>query len=250
MVLVSPLFVVSPQRRAGEAWLRTAPALWCALCALALALLASGCARRGKVRTRASIEALAEDPARDNWQLPAQLLAAAGVGPGSVVVDWGSGDGYLLPHLSAAVGPEGRVFAVEFEADVVEKLRGRVQASKLSNVSVHAVAEGELPGTGLFDRILMIDAYGELAEPVGSLERIRARLKAGGVLVVAGHKPDAALPGPPMQERIDAETVIAEARGAGFGEAKALDLLPRQWLLLLPNEVAAADDADAKAAGE
>ncbi len=247
MVAASLITDLSPLRGGRERRQQSAATRLWVFAALALSLSMSGCARRGKVRTRASIEALAADPARDVWQLPDQVLSAAGVGPGSVVVDWGSGDGYLLPHLAAAVGPDGLVFAVEFEADLVEKLRARVQASTLSNVSVHAVAEGELPGTGQFDRILMVDAYGELAEPVGSLERMRGRLKPGGLLVVVGHKPDAAIPGPPMQERLDTETVIAEARGAGFGEAKALDLLPRQWLLLLPGDSPTAIDSDATA---
>ncbi len=206
------------------------------LCALALGL--GGCGRRGRTRTRASIEALAADPARDSWQQPAQLLQLAGIDQGKVVVDWASGDGYLLPHLSAAVGATGSVVAVELESDLVQKLRARVAASKLGNVSVHEVHEGELPGSGSFDAIMMLDSYGALAEPVGTLERLRGRLKVGGVLVVVGHKLDESVPGPPLDERLDVETIVAEARGAGFGEPRRVESLPRQWMVVLPNEPA------------
>lgn len=205
------------------------------LCLFALAT--TGCTRRGRTRTRASIEALAADPARDGWQQPAQLLQLAGIGEGELVVDWAAGDGYLLPHLSTAVGATGSVVAVELEGELVQKLRARVAASKLGNVSVHEVNEGELPGNASFDAIVMLDSYGALAEPVGTLERLRGRLKVGGRLVVVGHKLDETVPGPPMDERLDVETIVAEARGAGFGEPRRVESLPRQWMVVvLPNE--------------
>ena len=209
---------------------------------LAFGLVASGCTRRGRTRTRASIEALASDPARDSWQQPSQLLSLAGIGEGKVVVDWAAGDGYLLPHLSTAVGASGSVVAVELEAELVQKLRARVAGSKLANVTVHEVAEGELPGTTSFDAIVMLDSYGALAEPVGTLERLRGRLKVGGVLVVVGHTVDESIPGPPMDERLDVETIVAEARGAGFGEPRRVESLARQWMVVLPNEPAPGEE--------
>lgn len=205
------------------------------LAALVFGGLLGGC-RRGKVRTRASIEALAADPARDAWQKPADLLAAAGVQQGHKVVDFGAADGYLLPHLAAAVGPQGVVVGVEFEEDLVAKLKARVQGSKLANVRVHHVLEGELPGTGLYDRMILLDSYGALAEPVGTLEKIRARLVLGGQLAIIGHKRDEAIPGPPLDERLDAETIIAEARGAGFGEPIAQHDLGRQWMVVFRHD--------------
>lgn len=200
-------------------------------------LVCAGCGR-GKVRTRASIEALAADPARDAWQKPDDLLAAAHVQAGQQVVDLGAADGYLVPHLSRVVGPEGVVVAVEFEADLVEKLRARLAGSKLANVRVHQVEEGALPGSGLYDSVVLLDSYGALAEPVGTLERMRARVKYGGTLVVVGHRPDEAVPGPPLEERLDAETVTAEARGAGWGEPIEQKELARQWMLIFRHDPA------------
>lgn len=211
-------------------------------CLAVLAVVASalGCGR-GKVRTRAGIEALAADPGRDAWQKPDEIFAAVGIAPGQQVVDLGAAEGYLVPHLSRAVGADGVVVAVEFEDDLVDKLRARVQASRLANVRVHLVQEGELPGTGLYDRVVMLDSYGALAAPVGTLERTRARLRAGGKLVVIGHKRDEAIPGPPLDERLDAETVIAEARGAGFGEPESQRDLGRQWMVVFRHDPAAVD---------
>lgn len=201
--------------------------------ALVSATIVAGCGR-GRVRTQASIEALAADPARDAWQLPAEVLARAGVTAGARVADYGAGDGYWLPHLARAVAPTGSVIAIEFDAALVAGLRGKVRASGLTTVAVHQAEEGELPGSQPLDRVLLLDSYGALAEPVGTLERLRSRLAPGGALVVLGHRVDAAIPGPPLPERLDVETIVAEARGAGFGEPSLREDLARQWLVVLP----------------
>ena len=40
-----------------------------------------------------------------------ELVAEFGIKPGMTVVDLGTGPGYMLPYLSEAVGPTGRVIA-------------------------------------------------------------------------------------------------------------------------------------------
>src|SRR5262249_55125265 len=48
---------------------------------------------------------------RDQRQRPDELVKAIGVKPGMTVADIGTGTGYMLPHLSAAVGNNGEVLA-------------------------------------------------------------------------------------------------------------------------------------------
>ena len=57
-------------------------------------------ARKGMVATLT-------DPSRDARQKPKELVAELGIKPGMTVVDLGTGPGYMLPYLSAAVGPTG-----------------------------------------------------------------------------------------------------------------------------------------------
>ncbi len=54
-----------------------------------------------------------DDPARDQWQKPAEVVAALGLKPADTVADLGSGTGDFLAYLTRAVGDEGGVFAVE-----------------------------------------------------------------------------------------------------------------------------------------
>jgi SAM-dependent methyltransferase len=76
----------------------------------------------------------------------ADLWELAGIGPGARVADVGCGPGAMLPALSAAVGPGGRVHAVDGDPAAVAAAGALVAAAGLANVSV---AEGRADRTGL-----------------------------------------------------------------------------------------------------
>jgi SAM-dependent methyltransferase len=76
----------------------------------------------------------------------ADLWELAGIGPGARVADVGCGPGAMLPALSAAVGPEGRIQAVDADPAAVAAAGALVAAAGLANVSV---AEGRADRTGL-----------------------------------------------------------------------------------------------------
>ena len=66
---------------------------------------------------------LLDDPARDRWQKPAEIVRTLQLKAGDHVADIGSGSGYLLPHLSRAVGAKGRVYAEEVQPAYLRALR-------------------------------------------------------------------------------------------------------------------------------
>lgn len=221
---------------------------------LAPALLAptllTGCGRRGRRRTPAPVPTsprvdTSRDAARDAWQKPALIVKKMGLQPGMSVVDMGSGSGYLLPHLSRAVGPKGRVFAVEVDDTLITALKRRIKRAKLSNVVVIKGAVGDLPLSTLVDRIVLLNTYPELERPVAMLEAMRLRLKPTGRLVIIDYKTDETVPGPPPEERLSLDTIVAEARGAGFVESLQFDVLPRQYFAMFINseETESGDDS-------
>ena len=71
---------------------------------------------------------------RDGWQHPERVVEALQLRPGDRVADIGAGDGYFLPWLSEAVGPDGRVYAVEVDDERVEELRAMADEHQLANV--------------------------------------------------------------------------------------------------------------------
>ena len=75
-----------------------------------------------------------EGPERDRWQKPAELVRKLKIRPGSTVADIGAGTGYLLPYLSPAVRPHGKVYAEEIQETFLANLeRHRI---RLRNVEV------------------------------------------------------------------------------------------------------------------
>jgi SAM-dependent methyltransferase len=76
----------------------------------------------------------------------ADLWEPAGIVAGARVADIGCGPGALLPALAAAVGPQGRVVAVDADPQAVAAASALVAAAGLTNVTVHP---GRAEATGL-----------------------------------------------------------------------------------------------------
>src|SRR5579871_6321417 len=71
---------------------------------------------------------------RDKRQRPDEVVQAIGVKPGMTVADVGTGVGYMLPHLSAAVGAQGKVLGEDIFDDFLQKARATAQNANLTNV--------------------------------------------------------------------------------------------------------------------
>jgi precorrin-6B methylase 2 len=127
---------------------------------------------------------------RDTWQHVPELFTAANVRPGAVIADIGAGDGFLTVRLSAAVGPSGKVYAVDTDARAVRNLRDRVAAAQLTNVEVieGAATDPHLPA-GACDGVIMLNAYHEITEGVAMLSQIGRALKPAGRLVISDPLP-------------------------------------------------------------
>jgi predicted methyltransferase len=73
---------------------------------------------------------------RDGWQHPERVIHTLQISPGDSVAEIGAGSGYWVPWLSRAVGPSGRVYAVEVEDEKVAALEQLVSDEGLRNVEV------------------------------------------------------------------------------------------------------------------
>ena len=82
-----------------------------------------------------------DDPARDAWQKPEEILDALHLKRTSIVADIGAGTGYFSVRITKRV-PEGKVFAADVETDMVRYLGERAQHDHLTNlVPVQASAD-------------------------------------------------------------------------------------------------------------
>jgi predicted methyltransferase len=183
--------------------------------------------------------------ARERWQKVEAILDAMAAGPGAVVADVGAGGGFFTTRLSRAVGPAGRVLAVDIDTDVLGRLRALVSAESLANVDVITGAPDDprLPA-GTLDAVLIVNAYHEMTAYAEILPKLRAALKPAGRLVIV-EPISGARRGRPRAEQtarheIDVDYVLAETRAAGFRPLRLEDPFTtrpgghgEEWLLVL-----------------
>jgi len=172
-----------------------------------------------------------DDPSRDAWQKPEVVVAALQIAPGMTVADIGAGTGYFEPHLSRAVGPNGRVVALDVEPDMVRYLTERAAREQLANVDVRQVAgdDPELPAASV-DRILIVDTWHHIANRAAYAGRLAAALKPGGKVVVVDFRRDATR-GPPAAHRIPPEEVARELSAGGLAVRVPDAGLPEQYVV-------------------
>jgi spore maturation protein SpmA/SAM-dependent methyltransferase len=174
-----------------------------------------------------------DDPARDEWQKPAELVAALGVQSGAVVADIGAGTGYFNPHLAGAVGPDGRVIAVDIEPNLVLHMAARAKKDGTPQVEARLGLPGDpMLATGEVDLILIVDTYHHISDRVEYFTALRGTLRTPGArLVIVDFIKDAEIPvGPPPGARIAASQVTEELGAAGWEPVQAHDaLLPYQY---------------------
>jgi predicted methyltransferase len=173
----------------------------------------------------------AQDRARDELRRPAEVLAFAGVEPGMRVMDLIPGGGYYTRILARAVGPEGRVYALQ-PFEVVDELTSyRTVIEQLAAVPAYSnvvamfdpVAGFRIdePLDVVFTALNYHDVHADFMRPADAAAMNQAvfrALRPGGVFVVNDHHATA---GSGVAEvnrvhRIDVEVVKREVLAAGF----------------------------------
>lgn len=174
-----------------------------------------------------------DDPARDAWQKPAELMAALALRPGATVADLGAGTGYLSKYLASAVGAQGTVLAADTEPALVEHLRQRAEREGLANlVPILASTDNPRLPAGICDVILIVDTWHHLDDRVAYARRLAAALAPGGRLVVVDWQKRDLPVGPPPEHKLAREQVIDELTQAGYRLGSEPDLLPYQYVLV------------------
>lgn len=170
-----------------------------------------------------------DDPERDTWQMPDKVVAAVKLQPGMTVADVGAGTGYFEARLSRAVGPTGKVLAVDLEPDMVRYMTERAKRENTPNVEAR-IGKPDDPGLPAVDRILIVDTWHHISDRTSYAKKLVAALKPGGMVVVVDFKLESEK-GPPKQHRMTAEQVIAELESAGL-RGQFVDVgLPDQYVV-------------------
>jgi SAM-dependent methyltransferase len=123
----------------------------------------------------------------------AALDAAADVQPGDHVLDVGCGFGTTTLALARAVGPEGRVMAVDLSDVMVERVRARATDRGLTNV-ITRVADAQTDPLPASHFRVAVSRFGVMFfdDLTAAFANIRTSLQPGGRLVFICWQPVAA----------------------------------------------------------
>jgi ubiquinone/menaquinone biosynthesis C-methylase UbiE len=166
----------------------------------------------------------------------ADLLALR---PGMNVAEVGAGGGDLALAFAERVGPGGRIFATEIEAEKRGEIRDEAQQAGLANVEVlEAQIESTGLPTGCCDAVFMRHVYHHLTEPAAIDRDLLRALEPGGVLVVVDFPPTWYLrpftPEGVGEERsrhgIESELALRELLAAGFERVQVIEPWNERWL--------------------
>lgn len=171
-----------------------------------------------------------DDPERDAWQRPHQVIQALALEPDAVVADLGAGTGYFSVRLARML-PKGTVYAVDLEPDMVKYLAARAQREQLKNMTAIAAAPDSPRLPARVDLVLLVDTYHHVVDRSRYFRRLAASLKPLGRVAVVDFRLDARR-GPPQRSRVAPERVKAEMAAAGYALAAEHDFLPEQYFLV------------------
>ncbi len=171
-----------------------------------------------------------DDPKRDAWQKPHDVIQALALRPDDVVADIGAGTGYFSVRLAHNV-PKGRVFAVDTEPGMVKHLGERAKRDGLTNITAVAGAPDDPKLPQKADLVLLVDVYHHIEQRERYFRRVAESLKPGGRLAIIDFRMDSP-EGPPKAARIPPERVETELKNAGYELLQAHAFLPNQYFLV------------------
>lgn len=126
-----------------------------------------------------------EDEGREIFSQRERIAALVGPRRGSVVADVGAGSGFMTELFAGLVGSAGKVYAVDINAGLMERL-GKDAADKgITNIETVVCGERsvDLPANSV-DLVFICDTYHHFEYPKSTMHSIYESLKPGGQVVV------------------------------------------------------------------
>ncbi len=119
---------------------------------------------------------------------PAVNLSKLGINDGMKIVDLGAGSGFYSIEAARMVGTGGRVYAVDVQKDLLDRIRGNGITQGLRNIEVVWGNAEKIGGTKLreaiADRVIASNVLFQIEKPDDFVLEIKRLLKPGGRVMV------------------------------------------------------------------
>jgi arsenite methyltransferase len=166
-----------------------------------------------------------EDPSRDAWQKPHDVVMALTLKSDEAVADIGAGTGYFARRFAHHAGT---VYAVDIDARLLE-IAAKGAPANLRTV-LAAPDDPKLPAAAV-DTIFFCDVLHHIENRPAYYTRLSAALKPGGRVVIVDFFKKELPVGPPPAMKLSEEQVKQELAAAGFRVTRSHTFLPYQYML-------------------
>ena len=167
------------------------------------------------------------DPSRDAWQKPKEVIEKLAITPGSRVADLGAGGGYFTWYLAGAVGPQGTVYAVDIDETGLGIIEKEMNARGIHNVvPIHAEA-GDAKLSETVDLVFSCDTYHHMNDRIAYFRSLIRYLKPGGRVAILDFHPHGVFSGL-LGDGTAKEEVRREMESAGYRLSAEFDVVDSQ----------------------
>lgn len=171
-----------------------------------------------------------DDPARDKWQMPDQVIAALKIAPSDKIADIGAGTGYFSLRIAKAF-PQAKVYATDVEDDMVSYMLEQTRQRKLEN---HKPIKIQPASANLPEKVnlaIVVDTYHHIDDRIEYFAHLRNVLAPRGRVAIIDFTAESP-EGPPAEHRISPEQMRDEMQKAGYRLDEKVELLPYQYFLI------------------
>lgn len=166
-----------------------------------------------------------------------EVVAALKLQPGQTVADIGAGSGLFDPALAKAVGPAGRVYAVEVDAAFFPEIRRRAAAAQVSNVEtvLGKFTDPALPVKSI-DVAFFHDVVHHIQDRAGYLKTLGTYVAPKGRIVVIDYEGGR---GPHREQpelEVTREQLASWMKDAGFAQVEDVKLFPDKYFLVFARQ--------------
>lgn len=167
------------------------------------------------------------DPARDAWQKPKQVVERLDVQPGARVADLGAGGGYFTWYLAAAVGPQGKVYAVEIDDTALAIIEKEMKSRGVRNVLPIRAESGDAKLPEPVDLVFSCDTYHHMQDRIAYFQSLARYLKPDGKVAILDFHAEGFFSGL-LGHGTTKQEVRREMESAGYRLAAEYDFIDRQ----------------------
>jgi len=177
--------------------------------------------------------AMLEDPKRDAYQKPHEVIMALNLKEAEVIADIGAGAGYFAFRFAHHVGDSGRVYAVDINPDMILHMNRGIRDMNLKNVvTILAAPDDPLLPDASVDRFFICETWHHIENQAHYLALMKKMLKPGGQVVMIDFQKKQLPIGPPVEMKISRGDLVRQMESNGFRLAAEHTFLPYQYFLV------------------